>query len=513
MPWSRRLSLPFFSVLTGLAIGPIARGNAIASAAGAPKAPSPTPSASSQPAQTSPASPPSSEDADDDVGGFGEPSHNAPATISAHRYTLSECLELADRNFPNLWAARARLAFAHAQLEEAKWVPWFQWSASSTFGVAPSFLGSVLYPQATQATRNITALGDLTPFLGFSINGVVPLYTFGKIESSRDAAEANVRVSEWDMEKARQSMRMDVRRAYFGLQLARDAKDVFSDAFDRLDKALKGIRDKLSKGDPHVNEIDRFRLETYKQEVTASSLQAPKGESYAIAGLRFLTGVQTSFDVPDEPLKRPDRPLVAIAQYLEAARILRPDVNMARAGIVARRALVQYNRAKLFPDFGLGLGADFVSTPSANSQENLFASDPFNHFFYAFGLGMRWSLDLLPQAARIDQAESQLEETRALERLALGNAMLEVEKAYADALEAKTREETWDKAEHLAKQWISTVQDQIDLGTWDEQALLEPLRSYANARGQHLYSLMDYNVALSNLAQASGWDSAAPTGE
>src|ERR1019366_7193011 len=93
-------------------------------------------------------------------------------------------------------------------------------------------------------------------------------------------------------------------------------------------------------------------------------------------------------------------------------------------------------------------------------RSNLFASDPFNHFYYAFGFGMRWSLDLLPQAARIDQTESQLEETRALERLALGNAMLEVEKAYADALEAKTREEAWDKAEHLAKQWISTVQDQ-----------------------------------------------------
>src|ERR1019366_2913884 len=232
-------------------------------------------------------------------------------------------------------------------------------------------------------------------------------------------------VSEWDMEKARQSMRRDVRRAYYGLQLARDAKDVFSDALDRLEKALKGVRDKLNKGDPHVNEIDRFRLETYKQEVTAQSLQAPKGESYAIAGLRFLTGVQTGFDVPDEPLKRPDRPLVAIAQYLEAARILRPDVNMARAGIVARKALVDYNRARLYPDIGLTLGASFTVTPSATQQNNLWASDPFNGFGYVGGLGMHWSLDLLPQAARTQQAEAQLEETRALERLALGNAGLE----------------------------------------------------------------------------------------
>ncbi|HLK35171.1 MAG TPA: TolC family protein [Polyangiaceae bacterium] len=442
-----------------------------------------------------------------------DPGSLARPTIRPHEYSLGECLALADRNFPNLWAARARLAYAHAQLEEAKWTPWFQWSAQSQFGLAPRLEGTVIYPQSTLATRNIDGVGNgLQPFFGFGLSGVVPLYTFGKIDTARDAAEANVRVSEWDMEKSRQQMRMDVRRAFFGVQLARDAKYVITDALDRLDKGIQGVKDKLAKGDANVSDVDRLRLEAYKQEVTSQSLQAPKGEAYGVAALRFLTGVQTGFDVVDQPLSLPDRPLASIAQYLEAARILRPDVNMARAGVQARKAMVAYNRAKLFPDFGLGLGADFISTPSAVSQQDAFASDPWNHFYYYFGFGLKWGLDILPQAARTEQAESQLEETRSLERLSLGNAMYEVEKAYADTVEAKGREEAWDKAEHIAKQWISIVQDHIDLGTWDERALLEPLRSYGNARVQHLYALMDYNVAMSNLALASGWDTAAPTG-
>src|SRR5580693_7257309 len=83
-----------------------------------------------------------------------EPGSGSPAgddtvlarpTIRAHQYTLDESLALADRNFPNLWAARARLAFTHAQLEEARWTPWFQWTAQSTFGVIPPLLGTVLY--------------------------------------------------------------------------------------------------------------------------------------------------------------------------------------------------------------------------------------------------------------------------------------------------------------------------------------------------------------------------------
>jgi outer membrane protein, multidrug efflux system len=435
----------------------------------------------------------------------------APATIRVHSYTLVECLALADRNFPNLWAARARLAFAHAQMEEAKWVPWFQWSASSALGISRPLVGSVVFPEgSTLASRNVIDLKDVQPVFQFGVSGTLPIYTFGKIDSALNAADANVRVSEWDMEKSRQQTRMDVRRAFYGLELARDVKYVAQDALDRLDKGIRGIVEKIARGDPNTGDVDRLRLETFRQEITAQSLQVPKGEAYALSALRFMTGVATSFDIVDEPLKKPERQLVAIGQYLEAARILRPDVNMARAGIAARKAMVDYNRAKLFPDFGLGVGADFLSTPSANPQNNLFANDNFNHFYYYFALGLHWSLDLLPQAARAKQAESQFEETHALERLALGNAMLEVEKAYADAAEAKAREETWDKAEHLAKQWIAIVQDNIDLGTWDEKALLEPLRSYGNARIQHLYALMDYNLALSALAQASGWDSAAP---
>src|SRR5580658_9304685 len=240
---------------------------------------------------------------------FGAGAAEPRPTIRPHQYTLAECLALSDRNFPNLWAARARLAYAHAQLDEAIWTPWFQWSAQSSFGVSPPLQGTVIYPQSstgpvTLSSQNISTTNGLEPFLHFGVSGVVPLYTFGKIDTARDAAEANVRVSEWDMEKARQSVRMDVRRAYYGLELTRDAREVVDDAMDRLDKAIGGIRDKIAKGDTSVGDVDRLRLEAFRQEFAAQALQVPKGETYALAALRFMTGVQTGFDVPDEPLKR-----------------------------------------------------------------------------------------------------------------------------------------------------------------------------------------------------------------
>jgi len=431
-------------------------------------------------------------------------------TIKPRTYTLAECLALAERNHPNLWAARARLALVHGQLDEARYTPWFQWSASAQGGVLPPISGSIFFTSSPITARNISGFDQLQPAFSFDLNGVIPLYTFGKITSVAQSAEANVRVNEWDLERWRQLVRMDVRRAYYGLLLARDARYIVDDAVSRLKKGIEGLKTKADAG--KVQPTDVMRLEVFLEEVVARSGEPQRGETYAMAALRFLTGVQTAFDVPDEPLKRPDRPLVDVAQYLAAARIFRPEINMARAGVIARQKWVEYNRARYFPDFGVGLGISYATSPSATTQVTAWSSDPFNHFYYYAGLGVRWNLDVLPNAARVAQAEAQLEETRALERYALGGTMVEVENAHGVAVEAKLREEAWARAEQKTKQWIATVQDSIDIGTVDERALLEPLRLYANARLQHLNALMDLNVAMSELARASGWDGAAPTG-
>lgn len=442
----------------------------------------------------------------------GKPTASPKIVVRSHRYTLEECLALADRNHPNLWAARARLAFVHAQLDEAKWTPFWQWYSTAFFGVLPPITGTPFYTASTASSLNPGFASGWSPFLRFEISGAIPLYTFGKIDSARRAAEANVRLNEWDLEKFRQQLRMDVRRAYFGVMLARDARYILQDVISRLDKAISGLSDRLRKGDTSVEEIDRLRLKVYKDEVLSRGGEPDRGESWGLSALRFLTGVHSGFDLPDEPLKRPDRPLGAEVQYLSAARLFRPEVNMARAGVEARKAQVELARARYFPDIGIALSSFYNTAPSAVIQNNAWIIDPFNRFGFGAAFGARWSLDLLPASARVSQAESQLEEARALSRLALGGIASEVERAYATALEARVREETWARAEHRAKQWISTVRDAIDLGTKDERALIEPLRVYVNARVNHAYALMDLNVAMSDLARVSGWDSAAPTG-
>ena len=434
------------------------------------------------------------------------------ATIRPHAYTLGECLSLSERNHPNLWAARARLSFVHAQLDEARWTPYSYWSASARGGVIPTIGGTPFYNAVPRSALSQGFGQDFQPFLSFGVSGTIPLYTFGKIDSIKRVAEAQVRYNEWDLEKSRIQVRADVRRAYFGLMLARDALYIADDILSKLNHAIDNVANKIAASDTSVEEADRLRLEIYRDELLARVAEAKKGEAFATAALRFFTGVQTAFDIPDEPLKKPETPLGPVVRYLTAARLFRPDVNLARSGVAARRAQLDFARAQLYPNIGLGLGFSYSIAPTATSQNTAWIGDPFNGFGAAAVLGLEWGLDLLPKSARIAGAEAQLEEARSLERYALGGTAVEVENQYATAAEAKAREENWDRAEHRAKRWISSVQDGIDLGTKDERQIVEPLRAYVFARANHVQALMDFNVALAELARVTGWDAAAPPG-
>jgi outer membrane protein TolC len=443
------------------------------------------------------------------------PQDNPPAaTIRAHAFTLPECLALADRNFPSLWAARSRLALAHAQLDEATWVPFWQWSASSNVTILGRIEGTPAYTGTGQEGRNLNSFTTgIEPWWTVDISGVVPLYTFGKITAAKDTARANIRLNEWDLERWRQQARMDVRKAYFGVMAARDGRYILKDVVSKLDDAIRGVDEKIRSGKGNAEEVDKIRLEYYRDTALARGGEPDKGERFAMAALRFYTGVQTAFDVPDEPLKRPEVPFAPLVRYLSAARIFRPEVNMSRAGVQIRKAQVDTARANLFPDIGIGLGASYAIAPNADPQyTNVWANDPFNHFYAGGAIGLRWGLDFLPKVARIHEAESQLEEARATERLALGGIGVEVENSYGVAVEADNREHYWDLAEKKAKQWIVNLQNQIDLGTKTEKDLVEPLRAFVDARVNHVTALMDLNVALSDLARTSGWDAAAPTG-
>jgi outer membrane protein TolC len=393
-----------------------------------------------------------------------------------------------------------------AELEEARFAPYSQFTATGGLGVAPTIRGNDLYSPNTEVSLS----GSMGVGWRIGVDGVIPLFTFGKLTNLWRAAEAQIKVGESDVFKQKNLIRMDVRRAYFGLQLARDSLALLDEVTDRLDRAVNHLDSEIKAG--NADELDSFKLKTLRFELDGRKAEARRYESVAFSSLRFLTGEGEGWDVPSEPLRPTTRQLGPVTQYLQAARINRPEVNMVRAGLMAREAQVELARAKYFPDFGLGLSAAWARAPEVTDQLNPFVRDDANYLRYGFALVMRWQLDFLPNTARIAQAKAQLEELRQTERYALGGIGVEVETAYAQVADGQARERAYGMAQRTAKQWIIAIQQAIDIGVKEDADLVDAARQWAQQRFNHLTAIMDLDVAWSNLALATAWDEIAPSG-
>jgi outer membrane protein TolC len=247
-----------------------------------------------------------------------------------------------------------------------------------------------------------------------------------------------------------------------------------------------------------------------RADLEAKESEARKQEAIALSGLRFLIGAREQVRVPDIPLPEPKHRLAPLGYYLTAARLHRPEVNMAHAAIRAREAQVELERARFYPDLGLTLSGGWSEAPEITDQLNPFANDPGNYLRYGAALGLKWKIDFLPQSARLSQAEAQLEEIRATEQYAIGGVGVEVTTAYEEARDAERRLAAYEEAREYARRWLITVQQGLDIGAYDHDDVIAPAKEYALGRYNVINATYDYHIALARLAQATGWDAVAP---
>lgn len=414
---------------------------------------------------------------------------------------LEECVQLARANFPKVRAARARLTKRDKERFEARTAPFSEFQVVAGVALVPSWRGTSLYSPNTDA--GLTA--NMGPAYQVGIEGVIPLWTFGKLSSMWAATDAAAEAGKSEIVKEQNDIELQVRRAYYGVLLARDSRRLLGDVHVELEKGIERLEEKLKEG--QGDETDLYRINMYLAEMDARGSDADKGEQTALIGLRFYTGSNVPLDVDDVPLRRIEHELAPVAVYLEAARLHRPELNMVKAGLKARKALVQLEKARFFPDLGLALAARLHRAPDASDQRNPFIDDPLNYPFVGAALALRWKVDFLPQTARVAKAQADLEEMRATESFALGGVATEVEEAYLAARDAKRRLEAWHRATDFAKRWLISVQQGADLGLVEDDEFVEPAKEFALKRYNEMSAIFDYNVALSRLAQSTGWNS------
>ena len=412
---------------------------------------------------------------------------------------LDHLTKAALRSYPGIRAASARIRAARAQLDEAWVSPFFQSTIVAGVSLAPEVRGTTLFSPDPQLPLD----NPWQPVLGFTIQGAIPLWTFGKLPAIRDAARAGIRASEADRTRVRAQLRYDVRRAYFALQLALDIRQMLNEGLPEIRAAAEHIAEQIADGDDEVDELDQYRLAAALAEIEAREADSIRLERSARAALEVLTGVRR-FRIPGCPIEPVEPELRERSHYVRTAHHDRPEVRMLEAAVRARQASLDIAEASFFPDLALIYRFGTTYAPGITDQSNPFVIDQANYTSIEAGLVLRWSLDLWGNAYRVDRQAALLDDTRHRSREAHRGIQLEVSEAFEAVTAARSQVETWSRGRRASRRWFISAAQGRSVGTVETRDLVDAVRSYFTSRYGHLQAIHDLNVATANLERTSG---------
>lgn len=331
-----------------------------------------------------------------------------------------------------------------------------------------------------------------------------PLYTFGKLSSISAAARNAARATRFLEDVVAGDLTVNATRAYYGLKLARELVWMLEDGLEQIVKGLDSIEEALEAGSAEATVQDRLRLETLKAEVEARLTEAREAAAIALAGIRALVG-DANADIDETPLEAMPYDLAATAQpYAERALVARPELRAARAAVTSVGALLDYEKARYFPDFALFGGINFAAAHGVDDPPSAFANDPFNTASAQIGLVLRWNLDVASQPARVDRARAETKRVAALAQAAERGTALEVQRAHARASQAKARLAATAAGEQAARGWVASVIQGEAVGVIAAKDLADAYVSYFTLRSRVLQTTFDWNLAIVELQRVAG---------
>jgi len=425
-------------------------------------------------------------------------------TAAARRLDFATVVELA-RKGPRARAADARVEAARGQRTQARGTAFPSVEVTTLFGPSPDIKCSDNADCSTSLVTNNAEVNVDLASVFFRIEGTIiqPLWTFGKIDAVRSAADHAVRAAEHLRDQLDSDIEVEAARAYFGLKLARELRWTLEDGKEEIEKALVEINEKLDEGSPDVTLPDRFRVETLAAEVEARLGEARKTEAIALAGIRALVG-DDRVDIDEEELAALEVELGDQGAYVQQAQSRRPDLRAAREGAAAAADLADLEHSRLFPDLVLLTGFRFSRAGGVDNPQSAFANDPFNATSLGAGLALRWNLNPYMQVGRTEQVDAEARRADALVDAAQKGASLEVRQAFNEAQVARQQLETAQKGARSARAWVASVMQAEAIGTIDSKDLADAYVAFFQARARLLSTTYEWNIATVRLRRATG---------
>ncbi len=334
----------------------------------------------------------------------------------------------------------------------------------------------------------------------------IPVSVFWKRRVLVEAARAALKMGRLRVAEGERRLDKLAAKAYYGVKLAREILFTLDEGRPYLDKAIRRVEKALDEDDEDsdVSEEDRFRLKLFASQIAVWRLDAKQIERSGLAALRALAGFGPKGpDVDAAPLDLEPRPLRDLNWCLETAGRANPSAASARAAVQGADALLSLRKMEFWPD--LVLAARYSYTHS-NSDDpvSAYANDRLHGNSLFFGLQLRYDLDILGKVTRYRKARALAKAARSARRAADRRVAYEVRKAYRRATSESAKLVQSLQGHKYAKAWLTAVAQKHDMGMARAKDLADALKAYFKSRLALVQVTYSFQMALADLAQATG---------
>jgi outer membrane protein len=347
---------------------------------------------------------------------------------------------------------------------------------------------------------------DLSMFNRIEFSAVQPIWTWGELGKSIDAAMAGLQVEEAAVMETTNEVALRSAQLYFSLQLTEALARLTTEAGDIVEQAKKEIDRLIEEGDEGVDDADLFQVQITEQEFLQRVVEVEEGRKTARAALSrqlFLPDAQ-SVAVESTLLNPVVFDLESLESYQAVALAQRPELARASAGLEARNALVDVAKSNYYPKLFLGLSGRWSYAAGRERQPNPYISDPFLSRSLQVGFGLRQNLNFAQTKAKVSQAEAEASEVRFQGDAARQLVLFEVEEAYRNVIIAQAAVTSREEALQISKDWLRMEQVNFDLDIGDTENLVKAVRDNLSLRAARQDAVYKYNIAVIRLLGKTG---------
>ncbi len=438
---------------------------------------------------------------------------------SAETLNFTQCVELALKQNPGLFAGQAQIAQAEAGLKQAQGTRMPKVTVSlngvrtndalSAFGLKLGQRGATFgdfgfadFLSGSSAGMSAGQLLALTPdalnhpdsVTNFNtrIEATMPLYTGGMIEGYVTQAQSFVKAAQNGDQAARQQVIFHVLQAYDGTHAARAYVDVAQQGEVAAQAYVKTIDSLVKQG--VVVKSDLLSAQIFLENARIQLKQAQNGADSAVEQLHLLLGMPLSEPLDVGPRFEPTPLPGRVSDLREQALANHPGINAMRAQLTAADGNIQVAKSGRYPQVGVMLRQDW------NDKSVGFESSA-----YTVGAQLSWNVfDAGVTSAAVNRATASKLELAARLQEAESGLAYQVGDAMRKADEAQHRLAVHDLSVTQAQEALNLVEKRYQNGVTTLVDLLGARTQLDKVRADRVAAQYDLAVQRASVRLAVG---------